>query len=256
MSGFLLLLFCCADFWKIRIRRRSVSSTKTHHNQRELLFLKKPTITIVNPKNGTVTDKATINVDVQYGKSKFILPSKKFSKVELLMDGIVVAKQADVQKVSGQVTFAINLTNVTDGFHTLKAQGVVGFRGQMIMSQAISINIESVRPNPPQAAPVVPTFGPTVTPLVEQCNPEKSFLYFTGHDEASSISRGQVNITWSPAITYSTELQKFLWCGNFTYDVFVAQGGFDFLGANISGPNLIALANTTVSNMMPKKYCR
>jgi hypothetical protein len=102
----------------------------------------------------------------------------------------------------------------------------------------------------PVGAPVAPNLVPTIAPLGESCNPKKSFLYFTGHDEASSISRGRANITWSPAITYSAELQKFLWCGNFTYDVFVAQGGFDFLDANISGPNLIALANTTGTNMV------
>jgi hypothetical protein len=89
-----------------------------------------------------------------------------------------------------------------------------------------------------------------ITDSLEGCNPKDSFLYFTGHDEVSSILRGQVNITWSPAIAFSVNQSKFLWCGNVTYDIFVAQGEFDFLGANISGPDLTNFANITGSGMV------
>jgi hypothetical protein len=214
-----------------------------------LLFWQKPIITIDNPSNGTVMDKALVNIDVQYGKARLVRSNKKFLTVELLMDGVVVAQKTSVgilPTISGGVTFSVDLTNVPDGEHTLIAQGLAGFRGQMIKSEPISIEVKAGKPDPPRSTPVTPSLAP----LDKRCHPETSFLYFTGHDEALSLLRGNVNITWSPAVTYSTELENFLWCGNFTYDVFVARGGFDFLAANISGPDLIALAKPTGSNIV------
>eukprot|EP00542_Grammatophora_oceanica_P000108 CAMPEP_0194068860 /NCGR_PEP_ID=MMETSP0009_2-20130614/87323_1 /TAXON_ID=210454 /ORGANISM="Grammatophora oceanica, Strain CCMP 410" /LENGTH=1075 /DNA_ID=CAMNT_0038721995 /DNA_START=103 /DNA_END=3327 /DNA_ORIENTATION=- len=58
----------------------------------------------------------------------------------------------------------------------------------------------------------------------EACNPENSFLVFTGHDEACSWKKGWVNITWSPAFVYEVSTEELIWCGDYTYDVFVGRG--------------------------------
>lgn len=54
---------------------------------------------------------------------------------------------------------------------------------------------------------------------------------------------GEVNITWSPAFVFGLD-EKIIWCGDYTYDVFFARGGFDFAGKHFTGDDLFDLAAT------------
>jgi hypothetical protein len=112
--------------------------------------------------------------------------------------------------------------------------------GDPAMTKAPIRNIlPDVFPTKVPAATSAPTKAP-ITPT-NPCDPRNSFLYFPGHDEASSVSLGTVNVTWSPAFTFGIELVDFLWCGNFSYDVFYTEGVFNFSSLNVTGPELIEL---------------
>ena len=57
--------------------------------------------------------------------------------------------------------------------------------------------------------------------------------------------QSEVEIIWSPAFVadISGNFQSFLWCGKYTYFVFINRGKFDFTTVNRTVAELIALAN-------------
>jgi len=108
-----------------------------------------------------------------------------------------------------------------------------------------------VSSNTPAPAPSSSTSAPTDAPVVpdpineEACNPETSFMIFTGHDEVTSINKSQVIISWSPAFVTDTregEEEKLIWCGSYTYHAIIVKGSFDFGAVGLTGEELIQFA--------------
>lgn len=86
--------------------------------------------------------------------------------------------------------------------------------------------------NPPIAAPSSnPIYN---APPQPECNPNLSFMIFTGHDMVCSMNISAVNITWSTAFVYDSNSSKFLWCGQYTYDVIIARGEKNFKSLNLT----------------------
>jgi hypothetical protein len=202
-----------------------ISFTKIQ--QRHLWIFGNPEISIENILDDTLFTEPNIELDVEvkYGKASFFSFFSKLSGVEILVDSKVVAKRSSflgLPKIFGNDTFKLDLTNFDDGAHTIQARGYKGFRifGQSVVSPAIPFTIDR-----------------------SLCNPSKSFIVFLGQNDVTSIMRGQVNITWSPGFVAVMEDVSLIWCGEFTYDVFVVEGDFDFSAANVTGPELIELAD-------------
>lgn len=98
--------------------------------------------------------------------------------------------------------------------------------------------------DPPTDPPVPPPTDPPEPPLSPRCAIEEAFLLFTGQSETTSVNMGEINVTWTPAFAFAIEDDEdFLWCGQYTYDVFVAEGDFDFSAENSTIPELISLAD-------------
>jgi hypothetical protein len=77
-------------------------------------------------------------------------------------------------------------------------------------------------------------------PLPEaKCRFDDSYLYFTGHNAASSFSTGQVNLSWFPALVYGVKQRRFLYCGNITYDAFVVKVEYNFFASNFTYGQLL-----------------
>ena len=193
-----------------------------------MLFFQNAEISIENAENDTLFTAPTIELDIEvkYGESSFFSFFKKLSGVEILVDSQVVAKRSSLlgfPKIFGNDTFKVNLTGLPDGQHTMQAKGYTGFRifGRSVVSAAVSFTIDR-----------------------SQCDPNESFVIFLGHNAVTSMMAGQVNITWPPGFVALYEDISLIWCGEFMYDVFVVKGEFDFSAANVTGPELIELADT------------
>lgn len=59
--------------------------------------------------------------------------------------------------------------------------------------------------------------------------------------------KGEVNITWLPAMVYAIPEDSFIWCGPVTYDVCIRQGEFD--NGNYTSVQLWDLASQPSQNL-------
>jgi hypothetical protein len=185
-------------------------------------------ISIENVVNDTLITAPTneLDIEVNYGNTTFFNFFKKLSGVEILLNSKVVAERSSflgLPKIFGKDTFKVNTTGLPDGQYKLQAKGYIGFRifGRSVVSEEILMTIDR-----------------------SQCDPKESFIVFTGHNDVTSMMEGRANITWSPGFVVVTEGLSLIWCEEFTYDVFVAEGEFDVSVANVTGPELIELADS------------
>jgi hypothetical protein len=150
-----------------------------------------------------------------------------FSRIELLMDSKVVGESSGPLGREGKEIFNIDMSTTGVGQHKLQARGTFGprlFRGLFERTAA----------------------SPEIIITVD-CNTDNSFLYFTGRDEVSSINTGKINVTWTPALAFGLAEEQFIWCGAVKYNVFIAEGSYDFSQVNATGPGLL-----TLSKLLPK----
>lgn len=202
-----------------------------HHNvrlyqqQRDLFFIgRNADILIENVLNDTLFTWPPIelDIDVNYGNFTFF---NRLSGVEILLNSTVVAKRSSflgLPKIFGSDTFKVDLTDFPDGQYTLQAKGYTGLRlfGRSVLSDELFITIDR-----------------------SLCDPKKSFVVFTGHNDLTSMMEGQVNITWSPGFVAANGGEDLIWCGEFSYDVFLGPDTFDYYASNLTGPELISLAD-------------
>ena len=195
------------------------------------MFFGNAEISIENIVNDTLFTTPTIefDIEVKYGDTSFFNFFKKLSGVEILVDSTIVAKRSSflgLPKIFGNDKYKVDLAGFADGQHRIQAKGYTGFRifGRSVFSATISFTIDR-----------------------SLCDPDKSFILFTGHNEVTSVMAGQVNITWPPGFVVEIDDTNFIWCGEFTYNVFVAEGEYDFSAANVTGPKLIELADADTS---------
>jgi hypothetical protein len=219
------------------LRKRHVQDT------RDLIFLGKSGLKITRPTNGAVVsvDKGTkFTVEVDCGGPSFLGFLKTFSKVELVMDKKVIGKRTKFLGMNGKIAFTVDAKGMTLGSHKLQARGS-HLLGRSVLSEEISITIGTPT--------LAPTSAPKFVPPAE-CNPADTFLYFTGHDHATSYMKGAVNLTWSPAFAYHIEQERLLWCGDVTYEVYYGQGEIDFTQGNTTGSDLAKFAQASGMSRM------
>lgn len=114
-------------------------------------------------------------------------------------------------------------------------------------TETTSTPVSSNTPAPTTSSTSATTDPPVVPDPIneEACNPETSFMIFTGHDEVTSINKSQVTISWSPAFVTDTregEEEKLIWCGSYTYHAIIVKGSFDFEALGMTGEEIIQFA--------------
>jgi hypothetical protein len=170
-----------------------------------------------------------MNVQVTYSDKSLFSALCPFSSIELFVDNKSVGKQSRSLGGNGEKMFTIDSTGLSKGAHSLLAKGYRGLFKHTIVSEKIQFTLESAS---------LPEPG---------CGLNNSLVYFNGHHEVSSVMKGEVNITWLPALVYSIPEDSFIWCGPTTYDVFIKQGEFDY--GNYTSEQLWDLASQPSQNL-------
>jgi hypothetical protein len=178
-------------------------------------------------------DSTRITCTVAYRETSLLFRSIR--RISLLVNNKVVETHTKGFKRKGKVTFAMDVGNLTTGrTHSWHAEAQVRpFLGlfPFFQSTEVSPKFTLIKEMP------LPS-EENLTPEPE-CKFDDSYLYFTGHNEASSFATGQVNLSWFPALVYGVQQRRFLYCGNITYDAFVVKGEYNFLSNNFTYGQLL-----------------
>jgi hypothetical protein len=227
---------CCPHLYRGKIS--SHHRPDNRHPRRHLLFRRKQraVLNIEIPSNGArISNSLTqVSCTVAYRKTSLFLWTIK--RISLLVNDDVVATQTKRFQREGEVTFTLDADELTVGrTHTLQAQASMSSFFGIFQSTVVS----------PQH---------TMTKFIEipppeiECTFDNSHLYFTGHNEASSYTRGQVYLSWFPALTYGVRQERFLFCGNVTYDTFVVKGDYNFSSSDLTYGQLLDFVSDPRNN--------
>jgi hypothetical protein len=186
-----------------------------------------------------------MNVQVAYSDKSLLSTLCPFSSIELFVDDKSVGKQSRSLGSNGEKTFVIDSAGLSKGAHSLLAKGRRGLFKHTIVSEKIQFTLES--PTDPARPSLRPTSSPVASLPEPGCGLNNSMLYFNGHHEVSSVMKGEVNVTWLPALVYAIPEDSFIWCGPATYDVFIKQGAFDY--ANYTSMQLFDLSSQPSQNL-------
>jgi hypothetical protein len=182
-----------------------------------------------------------MKVQVTYNDKSLLSILCPFSSIELFVDDKSVGKQLRSLGSNGEKMFTIDSAGLSKGAHSILAKGYRGLFNRTIVSEKIQFTLES------GTDPARPTSSPVAYLPEPGCELNNSIVYFNGHQEVSSVMKGEVNITWLPAMVYAIPEDSFIWCGPVTYDVCIRQGEFDY--GNYTSVQLWDLASQPSQNL-------